>query len=223
MKNNPKETEVPILRTLQQLKEGVVNPETLNDDVRNELVSLLVFEGWTYEQIGQLLNCSTKTVQRCMKEIRQKNQIKLSPEFANEMAGDLIRTAQQHWAALMRIARSVNASASEKTNAELQAWQVKLTLNAELRNQGYLPSAAREVIGKFSHTVTDSDERGLDEIRRMVIDIEAAAHDTETMTPELSDEIKKLTAKIDQAQLVQEVENLSIKQQEAQNKEDIHE
>ena len=47
MKNNPKETEVPILRTLQQLKEGVVNPETLNDDVRNELVSLLVFEGWT--------------------------------------------------------------------------------------------------------------------------------------------------------------------------------
>ncbi|HNX82256.1 MAG TPA: ECF-type sigma factor [Candidatus Omnitrophota bacterium] len=221
MKNNLHDS-TPILRVLQQLKEGSLNPETLDDSTRDELVSLLVFEGWTYEQIGQLLNCSTKTVQRSMKSIRQKNQVKLSPDFAGEMAGDLVRTAQQHWAALMRIARSANASASEKTNAELQAWQVKLTLNAELRNQGYLPSAAREVIGRFSHTV-NKEEKGIEELKKMVIDIECAALDTATMTPELADEIKKLNGKIERAELVQEVESLSQKQQEVQNKEDIHE
>jgi hypothetical protein len=131
--------------------------------------------------------------------------------------GDLFHQGLKHHAYLMRVARSKNATNAEKIQAEFVAWRVYRELSERMQSLGYLPSRPQRVVGDiFCHMQNEEDGKTLEDIRNMVSEAEAAARDTNTQTPELVEDIKAISLRIEKAEIMSDVKKLTQKQKEAQ-------
>ncbi|MBF0571719.1 MAG: hypothetical protein HQL12_07565 [Candidatus Omnitrophica bacterium] len=210
---NPKEESA--LTLLQQIKDGQISPGTINKEARQECVQLMDAEGYTYPQMAQVLKCSEKTIARDMKDIRQRNELSPSANFAKQFIGEVFIKAMNHHAHLTRLARSKDASTLEKVQAEFAAWKVLKELLEKLQSSGYVFQKPQEIIGDFSHHVSADDEKSLNDIRLEIAESERILSESGGLTPQMQQEINDVKRKLDKA----EIESKVIEITNAQKKE----
>jgi len=222
--NNTDNSERSAVQLLQEINSGVLDAKTLDKTDRQRCIELLIAEGYGYQHISQVLKISEKTVGRDMKEIRTRNELTPSIEFAKEAIGDLFRQGLNHHAYLMRLARSNNATNPEKIQAEFAAWRVLRELVERMQSLGYLPSRAQRMVGDiFCHMQNEEGGETLEDIRKTISEIETVARDTNTYSAELAEDIKAIGLRIEKAEIVSEVKKIDEKQKETQNKEEKNE
>ncbi|MCM8797653.1 MAG: helix-turn-helix domain-containing protein [Candidatus Omnitrophica bacterium] len=212
--NNKQDSpQAPLLTQLQRIKDGTLDPASLDVDTRKELAWLLRNEGYSKYQISQIFGCTEKTIYRYIKKKKEEIAKSTSPEFVKATVGEFVYLADQHWQALVRAARLPSASIPEKINGELAAWKVIVDKMITLQSLGYLPLRPKEIKGEFLHQVNQADEeKTLLEVKTMVIDIEKTAKENGVLTPELEQEINDLNMKVEKAEIIYQVNKISEEQ-----------
>lgn len=169
----------PILDVIQQIKEGKLDPKTLDKEERQCCLVAMLSEGFSTSTLAQILQVSDKTIRRDFKDIRLFNSFTPNVDFIKETAGELITYARMHRDHLMRLARSKEASVMEKAQAEMYAAQVFSSAVTKLQSIGYLPQQAHTVVGDiFHHNVPDLKtlQDGISQMEA-IIDIDAQSRE----------------------------------------------
>ena len=217
--NQANDQEQPLLSLIQEIKSGTTNPKLLPVELRQQIVETMILEGYTNSQIAQLLNRSEKTIQRDLKQIRAKNALSPSIDLAKQVIGELLMKARVHSSYLMRLARAKDGSISDKAQSEYLAWRVSKELIEKLQSLGYAPLRPQEIVGDLFHHFDDENkEKSFIEVREELNKVIEVAQECGTLTPELEQNVNNLNQKIEKAQIVHQVENLtkqSIEQKES--------
>ncbi|MBU1086888.1 MAG: hypothetical protein KKD05_05145 [Candidatus Omnitrophica bacterium] len=217
------QNDVPVLSLLQQLKEGIIDAKSIDKDTRRQLVEVLHSEDYTIYQMAQFFKCSEKTVQRDLVQVRKQNALSPSAEFAKELIGEMLTRARQHYASLGRLSKNASATVQDKIMSEVSSWKVFKEMIEKFQSLGYLPLKSQQIEGDIYHHMLSEDE-SLEDTKKILLEIENVAKETSSFTPELSKEIKNLSARIKKAETVIDVKKLAEKQNhEMQNKEDENE
>jgi len=149
----------PVLEIIQQIKDGKLDPTTLDKEERQSCLSTMLAEGLNAPTLAQILRVSDKTIRRDIKEIRMRNGFTPNVEFVKETAGEILTYARISRDHLMRLARTKESSVMERAQAEMYANQVFLSAVSKLQSMGYLPQQAQAIIGDiFLHNVPSTDE-----------------------------------------------------------------
>ncbi len=204
------------LKIIQDINSGACDPCLLDKSMRQQCIELLIGEGYTHSQLAQLLKRSEKTISRDIQEIRQKNALTPSVEFAKETVGELVNKARIHASYLMRLARDRNSSTNSKAGSEFLAWRVIKELVEKLQTLGFLPIKPQEVTGDIYHHVLGKEEDSYEDVKKMISEVEAVAKETNTLSEELTDEIGQLSARIDKAEAILKLKDISQKQKTGQ-------
>jgi len=147
----PDKQDQPILTLIQQVKDGEIDPKTINREVRKQLVEVFLAEGYSAPSMAQILKVSDRTIKRDTASIREGNSVLPSHELAKKLVGNLIVKAETHCSYLMRLARSQGTSVSEKSLAEFYSWKVSKELIEKLQSLGYLPLASQKISAEVYH------------------------------------------------------------------------
>jgi len=206
--------EQPILSLIQRIKNNLFDPKFLTKDQRIQCVEILSGEALTEAAIAQILKVSIKTITRDVQALRERNAQTPSVNFAKQIIGELIHKARLHHGYLMRLARNKEISGPAKVQAEFSAWRVLNELIERLQSLGYLPQRPTEITGDLYHHLSDDSEQSIEEIKKMIIEIEVVSKEAGEMSPDVEEEIKRLKAKIEKAEIVHQVNKLSQKKQE---------
>jgi DNA-binding CsgD family transcriptional regulator len=210
-----KEEELPIFSLIQQLKDESLDPRTLPSELRQQCVEVLWSEGYNESAMAQILKRSEKTIKRDLQKIREKNALSPDLELARQIIGETVQRARMHQGYLVRLARSKDATVSEKAQSEYLAWRVQKELVEKMQSFGYLPSRPQEITGDIYHHMSlQEEERSFGEIKTMITQIENVARETDTFSNELEREVTLLRAKIEKAEITYEVKNLLENQQQ---------
>jgi len=213
MKQNdqgPIKEECAILSIIQEIKDGLRDPKSLPKEDRQQCVEVCILEGYSQIQITQLLRCNEKTVRRDIIDIRAKNALTPNVEFVKQVVGELYSKGINHHGYLMRLARSKEASVSEKVQAEYAAWKVLKDLSEILQSVGYLPLRPQEIVGDLFHHIDEQSlGKSFQDARKALTDVIDVAQQCGTLTPELQENVNSLRQRVEKAEIVQEVEKLS--------------
>jgi len=209
------------LKIIQNINSGACDPCLLDKSMRQQCIELLIGEGYTHSQLAQLLKRSEKTISRDIQEIRQKNALTPSVEFAKETVGELVTKARVHASYLMRLARDRDSSTSSKSGSEFLAWRVIKELVEKLQTLGFLPLKPQEVTGDIYHHVLGKEEDSYEDVKKMISEVEAVAKETDTLSQELTDEISQLSARVDKAEAILKLKSISQKQKTGQTDQEV--
>ncbi|MDD4957340.1 MAG: ECF-type sigma factor [Candidatus Omnitrophica bacterium] len=146
-----KKQEQPVMRIIQNIHDGKINPATLSKEERQECVEALQLEGYSNSQMAKLLGRSEKTIKRDLDEIRQKNAIVPNMELACQLVGELLKNTRSHVQYLIKLSRQQGASVSERAQAIYYASRLELDTIAKLQTLGYMPMAPQKVVGDIYH------------------------------------------------------------------------
>lgn len=195
--HDPEQDEKTIISVIQSVKDRTRNPKTLSEYERQECVEFLSWEGYTQAQIGQILKISDRTVRRDLRAIEDKNALSPDVDLAKRIIGDVFRKAKVHHAHLMRIARSQEASNSEKAQAEFMAWRVLKEMTCQMQSLGYLPSTPQTIVGDVFHHHVDGGMSDLDEITRQIMEIEKIADGDGKIADDIKDDLTKMKSVVE--------------------------
>jgi len=221
-KHNTSEHEQTAVKILQDINSGLCDPCLLDKSTRQQCIEVLIGEGYTHSQIAQILKRSEKTISRDLKDIRQRNSLTPSIVFAKETVGELVDKARIHASYLMRLARNKDSPTASKAEAEFLAWRVIKELVEKLQTLGYVPLKPQQISGDiYHHVLNEKEDDSYEDVKKMISEIESIAKETGTFTPELADEISQLNARIEKAEIILKVKNLSQKQQNEQTDKEV--
>lgn len=173
----------PVLALIKQIKENKLNPEALSTEDRRRCVDVLWGEGYPVPEIAQILQRGERTIYRDRTALRSTHALRVHPQFALEMAGELMRQAENSAARQRRIARDSNASAMERSMAENFAFKVHLDTITKLQSMGYLPrvptGVVAQVVGVSGEAIATYEQMAqrLEELER--VDRELGVNDPE--------------------------------------------
>mgnify|MGYP001766992859 CR=1 FL=1 len=197
--NNPAEKdERPVYVLIQQIKDGSLNPETLTKELRQCCVEVLLSEAYSVVSMAQVLKKSEKTIKRDIEEIRERNALSPDLDLAKRIVGELVMYARINRDHLMKLARTKDASVSEKAQAEYLAFKVISEMFGRLRETGYLPSCPQKLVGDFFHHIGE-EGTALDDIDRQIIELGNVAQgddETSRLIRRDMDNMKKLVDQI---------------------------
>lgn len=216
-KNNSAE-EKPLAHYIQGIQSGTIAPKKLSYEIILDITEALSAEGSSTSQLAQLFGKGERQVRRYLEAVRKRNALVPSSNLAKEVAGELFAKARASHAYLLRLARSQGGSISEKAQAEFFAWKIWQEFIACCQSVGYLPSVSRpqHIIGEIYHHMADNQDQSLDEIKKMVVEIESVSKETGIVSPEIEKGIEQLRVKIEKAEIVSEVNKLSQRQDSLQ-------
>lgn len=218
--HNPDEGKDRVLRNIQAIKEGRLNPKTLSEIERHECVEVLSGEGYTQPQIGEVLLISDRTVRRDLEAIDKRNALSPDINLAKRIIGNMFQKAMGHHRYLVRLARTSGASIAEKSQSEFLAWRVLKEMVEKMQSMGYLPMRPQEIAGDLFHHFDDRDsEKSFEEARKTLDEVVRVAGQCGNLTPELKNDVSLLQKKIEKAEIVHESEKL-LKEQENKNTEE---
>jgi DNA-binding CsgD family transcriptional regulator len=218
--SNLEQNETPILVTIQRIKDGSINPKALTKDIRQQCLEVLITQGYTQAQMAQILDCSDKTVQRDINEIRKRNRLTPHVELAKEIVGEMLAKARNYESNLNQLARSKDGSLSERAHAQFLGWRVLKECVEKLQTLGYLPQKPQEVIGNITHSFMESEDKSFEEVQDIIRDIEMnLAGDAD---PALAAEVNKLKLKFETVKLANEAQGVLEKQKKIlEHKEEV--
>ena len=209
-----------VLHNIQAIKDGRLKPKALSEVERQECVEFLSGEGYTQQQIGEVLTISDRTVRRDLEAIEERNALSPDVNLAKRIIGNMFRKAIGHHKYLQRLARSSSASVSEKSQSEFLAWRVLKEMVEKMQSLGYMPMRPQEVAGSLFHHFDDHEsEKSFEEVRKTLDEVLKVANQCDTLTPELEKDVSLLQKKIEKAEIVHESGKL-LKDQNNKNKED---
>jgi len=200
--------DVSVLKLLQQIKDKALSPRLISRDMRPLMIGYLILDGWSHSQIAQLFECSEKTIQRDLKDFETINQASPSPEFIRRKVGYFLVAAENQIAALLRIARSPNATNPEKIASEVAVWKIRVDMMTKLQSLGFLPMQAHQVNADITHHLSDAQEQSPQELRQLLDDIERDGKEAGVLNNDAEKRIKAIRVKIQQVELSQEVVEL---------------
>jgi len=210
--HKPDEEAGRVLRNIQAIKDGRLNPKGLSDVERQECVELLSSEGYTQQQIAEVLCISDRTVRRDLTLIEERNALSPDLKLAKRIIGNMFQKATAHHKYLVRLARSSGASVSEKAQSEFLAWRVLKEMVEKMQSLGYLPMRSQEMtIDLFNH-FDDESEKSFEEARKTLDEVLKIANECGNLTPELEKDVTLLQKKIEKAEIVRDSEKLLEKQ-----------
>jgi hypothetical protein len=207
-----KSKEQPILTVIQQIKDGRLDPETIDKDLRQQCVEVFLGEGYTVSSMAQIFKKCERTIRRDVENIRERNALTPNIELAKKIIGELVTYARIHRDHLMRMARTKETSVSEKSQAEYYAHRVGMELVEKLQTLGYLPLKPKTIVGDFTHNVNANDEKSLEDLKMQLVEIEKIALEQGGFTPELECEVKRLKSRIEKVEIESNI--LKITEQE---------
>jgi len=201
--------EIPILNLIQQIKDKLLDPRTLDKESRQSCVEVLIGEGYNEPAIAKILERNERTIKRDLIEIRKRNALTPDLNLAKELIGELIQKARLHHGQLLRIGRTERASAGEKIAAEISGWRVFREMIQTLQTLGYLPLKEQAVTGEFFyHFSDDGQEMSLEELKQLVSHIEQSAREAGTFDAQTEARLKDLKAKIERFEVSVEATKL---------------
>ena len=220
MENN----ERPILSIIQDIKSGSISAKSLDKETRMQCVFALMSESYSTFQISQVLDRSEKTIRRDIYKIREQYFKSVDVSFVRRTIGNLLIKAETHSSFLMRLARGHEGSVGEKAQAEYLSWKTTEELTKLLQTMGLLPLKPKEVVGDFVHHMTGHQtEKSFEDLGKVLDEVLDVAEETETVTPELKQNVNALRSKLEKAKIEYEANKLLIEQNENQHKEDQNE
>ncbi len=213
MENNNQITnkeEIPVYKTLKQIKDGMLQAKDLFKEARQECVEVLILEGYSVSAIAQLLDRSEKTIKRDLEDIWQRNSKRPTTEIALQFIAELITKSKSQVAHLMRVARSSEGSLQERINAERLAWEIQNQTVERLQNLGYLPSAPQKIISNiYHHDDSQDEEKTLVELKEELITLEKIATDNGVLDEAVKGRINALKMRIEQAGIAKDITQLT--------------
>ncbi len=210
--------EMPVYKILKQIKEGTLEAKDLSKEMRQESVEVLTLEGYSVSSIAQLLDRSEKTIKRDLEDIWQRNSKRPTPEIALQLIAELSTKSKNQVSHLMRIARSSEGSLQERINAERLAWEIQNQTIERLQSLGYLPSAPQKIVGDiYHHDETENEEKTLTELKEELTLLEKIATDNGVLDDATKTKINSLKLRIEQADIAQDITNLTKKKTEENN------
>jgi len=215
MANNdhkPDEGTDRVLHNIQAIKDGRLNPKSLSDIERQECVEFLSGEGYTQQQIGEVLTISDRTVRRDLEAIEERNALTPDINLAKRIIGNMFRRAIGHHRYLVRLARTSGASVSEKSQSEFLAWRVLKEMVEKMQSLGYLPMRPQEIAGDLFHHFDEAQEKSFEEARKTLDEVVRIAGECGNLTPELEKDVSLIKKKIEKAEIVNESDKLLKKQ-----------
>jgi transposase len=212
--------EVPVLKLLQQIKSKTLSPKLVSRETRPLIIGYLILDGWSHPQIAQLFECSEKTIQRDLKDFETIHKVLPGVEFIHRKVGYFLAAAENQIAALLRIARSPNASNPEKIASEVAAWKIRVDAISKLQSLGYLPIQASQVNANIVHHLSDAQEQSPQELRVVLDDLERDGKEAGVLDQELEKRIQAIRIKIQQLDVTQEISKIKT---ETENKENRNE
>jgi len=206
--SNPEKPEVPILTMIQQIKDGQLDPRTLNKELRQQCVEILLGEACSAPSIAQILKRSDKTIRRDIDEIRERNALDPDLNLYRRLAGEILVSARMHRDYLMRLARSAGASVGEKANCEYFASLAFLNAIARLQSLGILPTSPKSVVGDL-YLHNENEEKSFNDLKGSVIEIEKIALESGISSEIVDKQIKVLKEKIEKKEIEEKIKDLN--------------
>lgn len=205
--NNLKEKDAqPTFSIIQRIKDGELSADILSKEERQNCVDTLLREGMTVPAMAQFFKRSEKTLKRDVELVIKRNANTLDADSRRNLASETIMYGRIHRDHLMKLARSKEASVSERAQAELFAAKVFIDAISKLQALGFLPTAPQGIVGDIYHHVDGiGQDASFPELRKMIEDVINTAKETDTLTPELQEEAKLLTLKIEKAEMAFEI------------------
>lgn len=220
--NEPIKVECAIISIIQGVKDGTRDPKSLTKDERQQCVEVCILEGYSVAQIAQLFSCSEKTVRRDVIDIRKRNALTPDIEFVKQVVGELYSRGVNHHGYLMRLARSKEASVSEKTQAEYAAWKVLKDVFEKLQSVGYVPLRSQALTGEVYHHIDVSSDKSFSDLKDAVIELEQEISESGDANPNFKAELDSLKADIEKAALTYKIEKLSEEQKKSLEDKEAH-
>ncbi len=203
----------PVLALIKQIKENKVDPAVLSAEDRRRCVDLLWGEGYTVAETAQILKRGERTIYRDRTELRAAHALHVHPEFAAQMAGELMRQAEGSTGRLRRIAREPGASAMERSMAENFAFKVFIDMIGKLQSMGYLPRVPTGVVAQVVGASGGEAIATYDQIARRLKDLDEVDRELGLEDPKERKRRQMLQEMVRRGRLAAEVDQLFEREQ----------
>jgi len=168
-------SETPVLKLIQSIQSGEVDPSSLNKEERQRCIEVLRGEGYWIPEIAQILGRHERTIKRDFEEIRERNKLSPNPELAKQIIGEMVQLARLKQVRLDRLAKSKEIEAIERGQLEYMSWRVCKDVVESLQSLGYLPLRPQEIVGDIFHHSDNNPIKSLEEVQAIVSEVQAVA------------------------------------------------
>lgn len=179
---------LPTTKIMQQIKEKLLDPNTLPKEVRQGIVESLLLQMTPIPKIALFLQTSDRTIQRDKQEIEQRNSRKPSLDYALELVAEFRRKSNAVQEQLLAMSKS-----EEKVQARAQAafylWKNIEEEMKMLQSLGYLPQQPL----KIEAIVTQETGKDVAKLKGELAELEKIVNETgKTDDPTISSLIKSI-------------------------------
>jgi hypothetical protein len=181
---NPGNESEPVLTLIKQIKENRIDPVVLSAEDRRRCVDVLWSEGYTVAETAQILKRGERTIYRDRSDLRAAHALHVHPQFAAQMAGELMRQAEGSASRLRRIAREPGASAMERSMAENFAFKVFTEMIDRLQSLGYLPRVPTNVVAQVVGGSCNEQIATYDQLNQRLAELERLDRELGSNDPE---------------------------------------
>lgn len=145
----------PELDIIKMISDGKLNPHNLKFEERMAVVAVLRYEGLKNYDIGLLLKCSSRTIDRYVHKIKERDTCLVRHVTIEKIGGNLVRLAEQ-----------LKARALKK-NDEALAWRIECELIDKLQSLGFVYQRPIQIDSKHQEdlNVNVTDQREQQELR----------------------------------------------------------
>jgi hypothetical protein len=211
MNKLPEKDQTSAVAIIQQIKDGGCNPKTLNKDMRQQCVEVLMAEGYSKVQMAQVLKVSEKTIKRDIDEIFLRNSLMPDENLKKRITGQLVLAAAIHRDHLMRLARKTDASVAERSQAEYLAYKILTDFIERLQSLGYLPARPQAIVGDISLNV---QEKSFEDLRKELKEFQQIIIESGGNAEEFKGQVEQVSNQIDKAEITHNLQQLKAKSAE---------
>ncbi len=169
---DPINAELPAIKILQQIKEGIIDKEKLPKEMRQECVEYLLSKFQSISEIALILGKTEKTIRRDKEDIDARRSIKPSMDYSSKLIADLMRKANATQEHMMHLSRS-DGSLQEKTQAAFYLWKAIQEQMKLLQSLGFLPEQPLMIEANIIH----EEEKDVVKLKEELTEAEKMASD----------------------------------------------
>lgn len=188
--NKPTEWKnLPAVKIMQQIRENLLDPETLPIEVRQGVVECLLMQMMSIPKIAAFLKTSDRTIQRDKQEIDERNSRKPSLNYAMELIAEFKRKSNAAQERLMALTAAEGGSVQAKAQAAFYLWKNIEEEMKMLQSIGYLPQQPL----KIEAIVTEQGGKDVAKLKEELTEVEKIVNETgRTNDPAISALIKSI-------------------------------
>lgn len=143
-----------VLDLIAAINSGKTPGKSLKKPARLSCIEFLRAEvGLSVPNIARTFGMSDRQMRRDLKEIREANALRVSPDLVAEQIGALTTEAATCISRIRRVTREREAPHAARIDGEKAVFDIMDRLTARLQSVGYLPSAAQKVQAELTHHV----------------------------------------------------------------------